>query len=227
MAIHVPKVMLSWSSGKDSAWALHRLRRRGEVEVAGLLTTFNEAADRVAMHAVRRELAEAQAAAAALPLYPVMLPHPCTNEVYEARMRAEIAEARGSGFTHMAFGDLYLEDIRAYRVRLLEGTGIGPLFPIWSSVEETPVLARTMLAAGLKAVVTCVDLGQLNESFLGRQFDEGFLADRPAGDDPCGEREEFHTFCYACPEFSGQVPVEVGETVHRDGFWFADLRRSR
>ena len=222
-----PKALLSWSSGKDSAWALHRLRQRGEVEVVGLLTTFNEAADRVAMHAVRRDLVEAQAAAAGLPLYPVMLPHPCTNEAYEARMKAAIAQAKGRGVSHMAFGDLHLEDIRAYRVRLLEGTAIEPLFPIWSSVEETPALARTMLASGLKAVVTCVDPNQLGEAFLGRRYDEGFLVDLPVGVDPCGERGEFHTFCHACPEFSAEIPVEVGETVHRDGFWFADLRRGR
>jgi uncharacterized protein (TIGR00290 family) len=227
MPAPMPKVLLSWSSGKDSAWALHLLRQRGEVVVVGLLTTFNEAADRVAMHAVRRELVESQAAAAGLPLYPVMLPHPCTNEVYEARMKAAIDEAKGRGVTHMAFGDLFLEDIRAYRVRLLEGTGIEPLFPVWSSAEETPGVARRMLGGGLKAVVTCVDPRQLGESFLGRRYGEGFLDDLPAGVDPCGERGEFHTFCYACPEFPEEIPVIVGESVHRDGFWFADLERGR
>ena len=222
-----PRVVLSWSSGKDSAWALHLLRQRGDVEVVGLLTTFNEPADRVAMHAVRRELVEAQAAAAGLPLDPVMLPHPCTNEVYESRMTAAIARAKGLGVTHMAFGDLFLEDIRAYRARLLEDTGIEPFFPVWASAGETPALGRRMLAGGLKAVVTCVDPGQLGHEFLGRQFDEGFLNDLPAGVDPCGERGEFHTFCYACIEFSSEIRVEVGESVHRDGFWFADLRRGR
>jgi uncharacterized protein (TIGR00290 family) len=220
-----PRVLLSWSSGKDSAWALHLLRRRGEVDVVGLLTTFNEAADRVAMHAVRRELVEAQADAAGLPLHAVMLPFPCTNEVYEARMRAAIAGAKARGVTHLAFGDLFLEDVRAYRVKLLEGSGVGTLFPIWSSVQETPALARRMRNGGLKAVVTCVDPRQLSEVFLGREFDESFLADLPAGVDPCGERGEFHTFCHACPEFSGEIRVDVGESVHRDGFWFADLRR--
>ena len=227
MAVQVPKVILSWSSGKDSAWALHLLRQRGDVEVVGLLTTFNESFDRVAMHAVRRELVEAQAASAGLPLLPVMLPYPCSNEVYEARMGAAIAEARESGVTHMAFGDLFLEDVRAYRVRLLDATGIEPLFPIWSSVDETPALARRMLSGGLKAVVTCVDPKQLGEGFLGREYDEGLLADLPAGVDPCGERGEFHTFCHACSEFSDEIPVAVGEFVHRDGFWFADVEDAR
>jgi diphthamide synthase (EF-2-diphthine--ammonia ligase) len=162
------KVLLSWSSGKDSAWALHVLRQRPDLEVLGLLTTFNEEFDRVAMHAVRRELVGSQAAAVGLPLIPVMLPHPCTNEVYEQRMRAALAEARTAGVTHMAFGDLFLEDIREYRVRLLKGTGVEPLFPIWTTAEETPALARTMLAADLGAVLTCVDPNQLNERFVGR-----------------------------------------------------------
>ena len=164
----------------------------------------------MAMHAVRRELVEAQAAAAGLPLIPVMLPYPCTNEVYEERMRTAIAEAKAAGVTHMAFGDLFLEDIREYRVRLLQGTGIEPLFPIWTTAEETPALARTMLAAGLGAVLTCVDPKQLSERFVGRQYDEKLLADLPAGVDPCGERGEFHTFCYRCPEFSREIPVKVG-----------------
>ena len=168
-----PKVLLSWSSGKDCAWALHVLRQRPDLEVVGLLTTFNEESDRVAMHAVRRELVEAQAAAAGLPLVPVMLPYPCTNEVYEQRMRAAIAEAKAAGVTHMAFGDLFLEDIREYRVRLLQGTGIEPLFPIWTTAEETPALARTMLAAGLGAVLTCVDPKQLSERFVGRRVRRG------------------------------------------------------
>jgi uncharacterized protein (TIGR00290 family) len=221
------KVILSWSSGKDSAWALHKLRQRDDLDVIGLLTTFNESADRVAMHAVRRELVEAQADAAGLPLEPVMLPSPCTNAIYEERMRQAIDRARGSGLTHMAFGDLFLEDVRAYRVRLLGGTGIDPIFPIWTSAGETPALARTMLAAGLKAVVTCVDPGPLSESFLGRSYDEAFLAELPPSADPCGERGEFHTFCHACPEFSAEIPVTLGEFVHRDGFWFADLLAGR
>jgi uncharacterized protein (TIGR00290 family) len=217
------RVLLSWSSGKDSAWALHALRRRPDLEVVGLLTAFNEQADRVAMHAVRRELVEAQAAAAGLPLVPVPLPYPCTNEVYEGRMRAAIAEARAAGVTHMAFGDLFLEDIREYRVRLLRGTGVEPLFPIWTTAEDTPALARRMLAGGLGAVLTCVDPKQLDERFVGRRYDEALLAELSAEVDPCGERGEFHTFCFRCPEFSREIPVTTGEVVQRDGFWFADL----
>ena len=218
-----PKVLLSWSSGKDGAWAWHRLMQEGDVEVVGLLTTFNEAFDRVAMHAVRRELAEAQAAAVGLPLHTVMLPHPCTNADYEARMKSAIADARDSGVTMMAFGDLFLEDVRDYRIGLLEGTGVEPLFPIWGTPTDTPALARRMMAGGLKAVLTCVDPARLGEEFLGREFDERLLADLPDEVDPCGERGEFHTFCYQCPGFRTEVSVTVGEFVFRDGFRFADL----
>jgi diphthamide synthase (EF-2-diphthine--ammonia ligase) len=219
-----PKALLSWSSGKDSAWALHVLRQQPDIEIVGLLTTFNEVFDRVAMHAVRRELVEAQAAAAALPLVHVLLPFPCPNEVYEQRMRAALAEAKEAGVTHMAFGDLFLEDIRAYRVRLLQGTGIEPLFPIWTTEEDTLALARRMLAAGLGAVLTCVDPKQLCERFVGRQYDETLLAELPADVDPCGERGEFHTFCDRCPGFSREIQARIGDVVQRDGFWFADLR---
>lgn len=224
MKIARPKVLLSWSSGKDSAWALHVLRQRTDLEVVGLLTTLNEAFDRVAMHAVRRELVEAQAAATELPLYPVMLPYPCSNENYEDRMRTAIAKAKALGVTQIAFGDLFLEDIRRYRVRLLEGTGVKPLFPIWTTPEGTKDLARHMLDAGLRAVLTCVDPKQLSERFVGRQFDEDLLAELPTGVDPCGERGEFHTFCTMSPEFRRDIPVTVGDVVQRDGFWFADLR---
>jgi uncharacterized protein (TIGR00290 family) len=226
MMMTIPKqsVLLSWSSGKDSAWALHVLRQRDDLEVVGLLTTFNEGSDRVAMHAVRRELVEAQAAAAGLPLVPVMLPHPCSNEVYESRMRTAVAEAKASGMTHIAFGDLFLEDIRGYRIRLLEGTGVELLFPIWTTSEDTPDLAHRMLAAGLRAVLTCVDPKQLDKRFVGREFDADLLAELPAGVDPCGERGEFHTFCCHCPEFPSDIPVNIGEIVEREGFWFADLR---
>jgi uncharacterized protein (TIGR00290 family) len=217
------RVLLSWSSGKDSAWTLHLLRQQPELEVAGLLTTFNETADRVAMHAVRRTLVEAQARAAGLPLWPVRLPWPCSNAEYEERMRAVLARAREAGITHVAFGDLYLEDVRAYRVRQLAGTGIEPLFPLWGTPADTPHLARRMLEAGLRAVLTCVDPRQLPESFVGRRFDAALLADLPAGADPCGERGEFHTFCFGGPMFTADIAIEMGETITRDGFCFADV----
>ena len=216
-------MLLSWSSGKDSAFALRVLRTEPGLEVVGLLTTFNEAAERVAMHAVRRALVEAQAAAARLPLWQVPLPFPCSNAEYEARMRAVIDRARAEAVTHVAFGDLFLEDVRDYRIHMLAGTGIEPLFPLWCSAAETPALARRMLREGLRAVVTCVDPRQLDETFAGRTYDAAFLADLPPSADPCGERGEFHTFCVAGPMFAREIAVRVGETVSRDGFCFTDL----
>ncbi len=217
------RCLLAWSSGKDSAWALHVLRSAGAFDVVGLLTTFNEAFDRVAMHAVRRELVEAQAAAAGLPLWPVMIPWPYSNEEYERRMHAGLGAAREQGITHIAFGDLFLEDVRDYRIKLLAGSGIEPVFPIWTSAAETPALIRQMLGAGLETVLTCVDPKQLDERFVGRRLDEPLLAELPPEVDPCGERGEFHTFCYRGPMFGRDVPIRVGERVFRDGFWFADL----
>jgi len=217
------RVLLSWSSGKDSAWALYVLRQEPDVDVVGLLTTFNEAADRVAMHAVRRGLVEAQAAATGLPLWAVDLPSPCSNADYEAKMAAVIERARGEGITHVAFGDLFLEDIRNYRIHQLAGTGIEPLFPLWGAVSATTDLARRMLAAGVRAVLTCVDPRQLPDSFVGRQYDKALLTELPEGVDPCGERGEFHTFCYGGPMFAADIAVEIGERVTRDGFHFADL----
>jgi uncharacterized protein (TIGR00290 family) len=218
-----PKALLSWSSGKDSAWTLHVLRERADLDVVGLVTTFNEAVGRVAMHAVRRELVEAQARATGLPLWPVALPWPCSNEEYERRMRELVGKAQGEGISHFAFGDLFLEDIRAYRVRQLAGSGIEPVFPLWGSPADTPRLAREMIAAGLGAVITCVDPKQLDGAFVGRSFDADLLADLPPGTDPCGERGEFHTFCYAGPMFSREIPCLVGQRVERDGFHFADV----
>jgi len=219
------RIRLSWSSGKDSAWALHVLRQQPEVEVAALVTTFNEAVDRVAMHAVRRELVEAQAEAAGLPLWPVMLPWPCSNEAYESRMREVLERGAREGVTHMAFGDLFLEEIRAYRINLLKGTGIEPLFPIWTSPDGTHALAREMVAAGLRAVITCVDSRQLDPRFAGSQFHE-LLEQLPDGVDPCGERGEFHTFCYAGPMFRSSIDVAAGEVVCHEQFHFADLTRT-
>ena len=217
------RALLSWSSGKDCAYALHALRGDASVELVGLLTTFNEAAGRVAMHAVRRALVAEQAAAAGLPLWEVPLPFPCSNEEYEARMRSVIERARGEGVSHVAFGDLFLEDVRDYRIRMLAGSGIDPLFPLWCSAAETPALARRMLDAGLRAVVTCVDPRQLDASFAGRAYDASFLAELPPAADPCGERGEFHTFCWDGPMFARPIPVRVGDTVVRDGFAFTDL----
>jgi len=218
-----PRVLLSWSSGKDSAWSLAVLRERG-VEVAGLLTTFNEQAGRVAMHAVRRELVERQSAAARLPLWPVPLPWPCSNEAYESLMAGVVRRARDEGFTHVAFGDLFLQEIRDYRVRQLAGSGLEPIFPLWGTPADTPALARRMLAAGLAAVLTCVDPAQLDGRFVGRRFDAALLAELPAGVDPCGERGEFHSFCFDGPMFDAPIAFEPGESVTRDGFCFADLR---
>jgi uncharacterized protein (TIGR00290 family) len=219
-----PKALLSWSSGKDSAWALHVLRQQDEVEVVGLVTTFNEAANRVAMHAVRRELVEAQARLVGLPLWPVQLPWPCSNAEYESRMRALIQKAVSAGISHMVFGDLYLEDIRAYRQKQLAGTGLTPLFPLWCTTEDTGPLANAMIAAGLRAVITCVDPRQLDGKFAGCCFDRVLLDELPASVDACGERGEFHTFCHDGPMFPEPIPVHVAEQVDRDGFCFADVR---
>jgi uncharacterized protein (TIGR00290 family) len=218
-----PKALLSWSSGKDSAWCLHVLRQQNEVEVVGLITTFNESANRVAMHAVRRELVEAQASAAGLPLWPVLLPWPCNNENYESRMQELLGWARAQGIRHFAFGDLFLEEIRAYREGQLAGTGLTPLFPLWGTPADTPALAQAMLVAGVQAVLTCVDPGQLDGSYVGRAVDAKLLAEFSSGVDPCGERGEFHTICHAGPMFAEPIPVRVGEASLRDGFWFADV----
>jgi uncharacterized protein (TIGR00290 family) len=186
------RILLSWSSGKDSAWSLHVLRQRGEYEVAGLLTTFNEAADRVAMHAVRRDLVEQQAAAAGLPLWAVPLPWPCSNEQYESLMAQTCAKAVSEGIEGVAFGDLFLGDVRAYREKQMTGTGLQPIFPVWGRL--TRALAEEMIAGGLRAKLTCVDTTKLDQSFAGREFDQSLLSALPAGVDPCGERGEFHSF---------------------------------
>mgnify|MGYP001816214647 FL=1 len=215
------KVLLSWSSGKDSAWALHVLRADPRVELVGLLTSVNQTVSRVAMHAVREGLLEAQAAALGLPLTKVYIPQPCSNAEYEAAMRAAVAAARQAGVTHMAFGDLFLEDIRAYREEKLAGSGIEPLFPIWG--RPTAELSREMVDAGLRAVVTCVDPKQLDASFAGRIYDSSLLDDLPDGVDPCGERGEMHSFAYAGPMFAEPLRVTTGEIVERDGFVYADV----
>ena len=214
-------VLLSWSSGKDSAWTLHTLRARDDLEVVGLVTTVNERASRVAMHAVREELLKQQAEATGLPLWRVPLPYPCSNEAYEAAMRSLLDRARHAGVEAMAFGDLFLEDVRRYRETRMEGSGIEPLFQLFGS--STPDLAREMVAAGLLAWITCVDPAQLPREFAGRRFDAELLRDLPDDVDPCGERGEFHTFAVEGPMFRHPLEVEVGETVERDGFVFTDL----
>jgi uncharacterized protein (TIGR00290 family) len=214
------KILLSWSSGKDSAWALHTLNGTHPGQVQGLLTTVNEAMNRVAMHGVRRDLLEAQARAAGLPLTTVDIPHPCPNEVYEARMKVAVADAVAAGFTHVAFGDLFLEDVRRYREERLAGTGLEPLFPLWEI--PTPELARTMIAGGLRARLACVDMRQLDASFAGRDFDEALLADLPPSVDPCGERGEFHTCVYAGPMFGAPIEITPGETHTSGTFTWRD-----
>jgi diphthamide synthase (EF-2-diphthine--ammonia ligase) len=200
---------------------LHVLRSEGIGEPGALLTTVNESAKRVAMHAVRIEVLQAQADSAGLPLIIVPIPSPCPNDVYEAQMSAAIAKAKADGFTHVAFGDLFLEDIRRYREERMKGTGLTPIFPLW--FRPTDALARGMLEDGLEAYLTCVDPRVVPASLAGRRFDARLLSELPPGTDPCGERGEFHTCAVAGPMFSNRVEVSVGETVQRDGFVFADL----
>ena len=215
------RVLLSWSSGKDSAWALHLLRADSDIKVCGLLTTLNTEFDRVAMHGVRRAVLEAQAAAAELPLWIVPLPWPCSNEVYEQRMAEICQRAVAEKIDAVAFGDLFLEDVRAYRERQLAPTGLEPLFPLWQI--PTDALAHDMIAGGLRARLSCIDTQKLSSAFAGREFDEGLLRDFPPGTDPCGERGEFHTCVYAGPMFRAPLPIQAGEIVTRDGFTFADF----
>jgi uncharacterized protein (TIGR00290 family) len=216
------RLALSWSSGKDAAWALHRLRRDPGVEVVGLLTTVNETAGRVAMHAVPESLLQAQAAAVGLPLWRIPLPWPCPDGVYEARMAAALEFLRTEGVQGVAYGDLFLEDIRAYREARHAGTGLSCHFPLWGC--DTATLARDMTGAGLRATLVAVDTARLEARFAGRAFDPDLLAELPATVDPCGEHGEFHTFAWDGPMFDRPVPVSVGPTLVRDGIAFADLR---
>ena len=214
------KVLLAWSSGKDSAWTLHVLRQEN-VEVAAILTTINEAADRVAMHGVRRSLLEAQSEAVGIPLWKIPLPWPCTNEDYEWRMAEACMRAVDEGFDRIAFGDLFLADVRAYRERQLAGSGLAPLFPLWEL--PTDQLARDMIGAGLRARLSCVDSKALDPAFAGREFDLRLLADLPENADPCGEKGEFHTFVYDGPMFRRPLHVQSGEVRDVEGFVYADL----
>ena len=215
------KVLLSWSSGKDSAWALHVLNQSHPGAVAALLTTINAEVDRVAMHAVRHDVLQAQAAAAGLPLRVVLIPSPCPNEIYERQMQDAVDAAVGDGFTHVAFGDLFLEDVRRYREEHLTGTGLEPLFPVWGI--PTRVLAEQMIDGGLRARLACVDTRKLDPDFVGREFDRALLQDLPPGIDPCGENGEFHTCVYAGPMFRTPLVLAPGETVTREPFVWRDL----
>jgi uncharacterized protein (TIGR00290 family) len=216
-----PKAFVSWSSGKDSAYALWEVRNRGLVEIVGVLTTISEAYDRVAMHGVRQCLLDRQIAALNLPAIKVLLPTPCSNEIYEARMAQACAQMKAQGADQIVFGDLFLEDIRAYRIEKLAGTGIEPIFPLWK--RETTALAHKMISSGLAAYLTCVDPKKLDRSFVARRFDQSLLRDLPSNIDPCGENGEFHTVVTAGPMFTAPVPVRAGEIVERDGFVFADF----
>jgi uncharacterized protein (TIGR00290 family) len=216
-----PKALVAWSSGKDSAWSLYEARRAGEYDIVGALTTVTDAFARVSMHGVREAILQAQLDAAGLPSIVVRIPYPCPNEVYEVRMAEALAAAKADGISAIIFGDLFLEDIRAYRVAKLAGTGIEPLFPLWQ--RPTGQLARDMIAGGLETYLATVDLKKLPASFAGRKFDAALLADFPPGIDPCGENGEFHSCVVAGPMFSRRIEVSVGETVERDGFAYADL----
>jgi uncharacterized protein (TIGR00290 family) len=215
------KTLLAWSSGKDSAYALHVLRQRPDIEVVGLLTTLNSSVNRVSMHGVHESVLEAQAWACRLPLRKVLLPDPCSDEDYQAAMAKAVAEAREQGVEAIAFGDLFLTDVRAYRERQLAGTGMRPLFPLWG--RPTTSLAKEMIEAGLEAIITCIDTNQLDRNFVGRLYDRQLLEDLPASVDPCGENGEFHTVAVAGPMFHKRLDVRVGEVVDRGRFVFVDV----
>ena len=216
-----PKALISWSSGKDSAFALHEIRRGAEFEVVGALTTVTETFGRVSIHGVRQEILRAQCEAAGLPPRIVPIPYPCPNEIYEARMAEAVARATQEGITHIIFGDLFLADIRAYREQKLAGSGITPVFPLWQ--RPTLPLAHAMIASGMEAYLATVDLKKLPAEFAGRKFDLQLLADLPDGVDACGENGEFHTCVVAGPIFSHRIPVAPGERVERDGYAYCDL----
>jgi len=216
-----PKALIAWSSGKDSAWALHEVRTAGDYDVVGALTTVTDTFARVSMHGVREELLHAQLEAAGLPGVFVRIPFPCPNEIYERQMKTALDAAKDAGVTHVVFGDLFLQDIRAYREARMAEIGMTPIFPLWE--RPTAALARDMIAAGVEAHLVCVDLKKLPVSFAGRRFDGTLLADLPASIDPCGENGEFHSFVSAGPMLNRTIEVIVGETVQREGFGYADL----
>lgn len=215
------KALIAWSSGKDSAWALHEARHSGEYEIVGALTTVNDTFHRVSMHGVREELLMAQLDAAGLPATVVRIPFPCTNEIYEREMAKTMADARARGITHVIFGDLFLEDIRAYREAKLRDIGMTAVFPLWQ--RPTDALAHAMIAGGIEAYLSTVDLKKLPAGFAGKRFDQMLLDALPSDTDPCGENGEFHSFVSAGPMLSRKIAVSIGETVERDGFAYADL----
>lgn len=215
------KTLMSWSSGKDSAWALHTLQQDPDIDVVGLFCTVNKAFDRVAMHGVRIELLQKQAASIGLPLEILEIPFPCSNSDYEHIMGQFVSRAQEQHIEHFAFGDLFLEDIRHYREEKLKDSGITAIFPVWGIPTDT--LSQTMIDNGLKTVITCIDPEQISEDFAGREYDEAFLASLPKGVDPCGENGEFHSFVFAGPMFKEKIDIRVGDIVHRDGFVFADV----
>lgn len=216
-----PKALIAWSSGKDCAWALHEARREGAYDIVGALTTVTDTFERVSMHGVREELLRAQLDAAGLPSITVRIPFPCSNDIYEAKMAAAMQDAVAAGVTHVIFGDLFLEDLRAWREAKLAAIGVTAVFPLW--LRPTDALAREMIDAGVEAHLAVVDMKKLPASFAGRRFDAGLLDALPAETDPCGENGEFHSFVSAGPMLSRKIPVSVGETVEREGFAFADL----
>jgi uncharacterized protein (TIGR00290 family) len=216
-----PKALIAWSSGKDSAWALHEARREGRYDIVGALTTVTDTFARVSMHGVREELLMAQLGAAGLPPVIVRIPYPCSNEIYEREMAAAMVDAKACGVTHIIFGDLFLVDLRAYREAQLAKVGMMAAFPLW--MRPTAALAREMIASGMRAHLATVDLKKLPLGFAGQRFDTALLDALPTGVDPCGENGEFHSFVSAGPMLSRKIPVSVGETVERDGFAFADL----
>lgn len=215
------KTLVSWSTGKDSAWALHVLQNDPSIDVVGLVCTTNEKFDRVAVHGVRIELLKQQAESANLPLYTIPIPYPCNNDEYVSAMKSFISDAKKQGVEHLAFGDLFLRDVRSYRENLLKETGITPLFPIWGC--STKMLSKQMISSGLKAIITCINPKQIAKEFVGREFNESFLNDIPENVDPCGENGEFHSFAFEGPMFQNPIKVILGETVFRDDVYFADL----
>ena len=212
---------MSWSSGKDSAWALYKLQRNPEIDLAGLFCTVNKAFNRAAMHAVRVELLQRQAESIGLPLEIIEIPYPCSNDAYEEIMTLFVEKAKKNNIEHFAFGDLFLEDVRNYREEKLKGTGITPIFPIWGI--PTDKLSREMISSGLRAVITCIDPKQIPNDFVGKEYNESFLNDIPEGVDPCGENGEFHSFVFYGPMFEEQIEISFGDVVHRDGFVFMDI----